>query len=56
MPETEARVEVKPAPETGNVAAKGSVTIETKAIFTLDEKMLQCLNGQGLTVTSITVT
>lgn len=56
MADPETKVDIKPVPPAESLAAKGTVSIETKATFNLDEKMLQCLNGQGLTVTSITVT
>lgn len=35
---------------------KGEVVIESKATIRLNEEMLQCLNGDGLTVTTVTVT
>lgn len=36
------------------VVKKGKVTVEVKAVFELDEEKLQCLNKEGLTVTTVT--
>jgi|GEM_PF-4574882 len=40
--------------DASTVQNKGQVTIEVKATFILDESKLQCLNGNGITVSSVT--
>jgi hypothetical protein len=48
---TEASTAASPKQE-----GKGEVVVEIRTSFKLDETMLQCLNKEGLTTTSITVT
>ena len=48
--------EIKEENETREATIKGKVISETKVVIELDEEMLKCLNGAGVTTTTNVVT
>lgn len=47
---------IKEENETSEATIKGKVISETKVVIELDEEMLTCLNGDGVTTTTTVVT